>query len=597
MKKIVKFFVFGGIIFTITIIINILYYVKKLPDNINDINIIEIYDDNNTLINTYYNNQEKSLISLNNIDKNFINYLLKIEDKNFYNHHGFDLLRTIKVFFTNFFSSNKQGASTISQQLSRNLFLTNDKTYERKINELFYSLILEKKYSKDQILEAYLNNIYLGNGIYGYKDACINYFNNDGNSLNNYQILFLLSLIKNPSLINDETKLLDSIENLSNILNINYIKEEFYNHNKKNYNGNYFYYDYLLSYIKKYKIEKPYDLKIYSNINTNLTSYSYNLFSNSNSTAQMSMVAIEPFTGKIKAILGSNNYNNSSYNRAIYSNRQIGSTVKPFNYYNALNYGFNPTTKLLSSKLVINNEVINNFKDQYENDYITMAYALATSDNIYSVKTHMYLGMDKLKILLEKLHFNNVKEDIYLALGNNESSLLTLTNAYNVVASLGKDVKYKFINKIIYNNDIVYESLNDEEQLLNSKLSYLLIELMNNTFDPNLRVNISPTGSSISYNLTKKYAGKSGLTDYDSYFIGFNNKLLIGVWTGYDDNILLSNSNDLVNSKTIWYKSIEFYLKDYDNTWYETPNGVIKKYVNPSGLKTDYKKYLYYLKE
>ena len=312
---------------------------------------------------------------------------------------------------------------------------------------------------------------------------------------------------------------------------------------------------------------------------------------------------MDPKTGKVLDVIGGNDYQASSFNRATKSLRQPGSCIKPFLYYAALQNGFTPITTFNSSKTSFNIDgniyEPNNYKDIYPNQDVTMAYALATSDNIYAVKTHLFLGTDVLYNTLKNFGFTSkINNNPSLALGTSEVSLMELVTGYSKIASMGKDINPIFIRKIVDSNGkLLYKNDNDPEYKYDSSTCYILTETMTNMFDNNLSLNISVTGASLKSMLSQKYAGKSGSTNTDNWMIGYNNNLLLGIWCGYDDNRLIENGEGTF-IKYIWAEIMEKYTKNLDNNWYITPNNVTSIVLNPINgmlpLNNEYSKKIYF---
>jgi membrane peptidoglycan carboxypeptidase len=238
---------------------------------------------------------------------------------------------------------------------------------------------------------------------------------------------------------------------------------------------------------------------------------------------------------------------------------------------------------------------LKNYNDKYENKKITMGYAIATSDNIYSVKTHLYLGSDKL-IKFLKLFDISIKEDYpSLALGTVSMTLEKLTEIYNTFSRLGKYSKSYTINKIHANNKEYYIKRKKVKQKLNENTTFILNELLTNTFDTNLNSNINVTGNSIAHKINTKTAAKTGLTDYDSYIIGFTPKYTIGIWTGNSDNSLLTDLYSKQFPKQCFYNIVNQLSVENKNIWYDRPNGVYNIFTDPTGFNTGYKKNVYFL--
>ncbi len=599
--------------------------------DIQNSNSIYMYDKDNK---SFYegNNGTRKWIKLKDISKYLINATIYSEDKNFYNHIGFDIPRIIKSSIINIKSKDlKQGASTITQQYARNLFLTFDKTWERKIKEAWYAFKLEAQYSKEDILEGYLNTINYGNGILGIENASLYYFNKSAKDLNMAEATMLAGIPKSPnnySPLNDEIaakkrqkEILQALVN-NKVISKKTMDETLdvkltYYGKKENLNlaTIMYYQDAVIRELQDLKIVsddriREEGLKIYTSLDINAQTVLDDSIKNNlegKDEIQTSAIMINPKNGEIIALAGGKDYSKSQYNRAVQSKRQVGSTMKPILYYAALENGLTASTTFLSkpTTFTLDNGLTyspSNYSNIYPNDKITMALAICYSDNIYAIKTHLFLGEDMMIKYARKMGIKSKLEaNASLPLGTNELTTKEFVSAYATLANSGVSVKEHLIRKIEDGNgDIIYEFKDEKEKVLNKSYTYILSELLSNTYDTNLKSYTAPTCASIAPKLTKKYAIKSGTTDYDLWTVGYNPDVVIGVWTGYDDNRKL-NKKEYKYSKNIWADTIEGYLRDKEANWYETPNNVIgvitdlntgKEATNDSKLK----KILYYVK-
>lgn len=599
--------------------------------DIENSNSIYMYDING---DSFYegNNGTKKWVKLKDISKNLINATIYSEDKKFYKHNGFDIPRIVKSMFINIKKKDlSQGASTITQQYARNLFLTFDKTWERKIKEAWYAFKLETQYSKNEILEGYLNTINYGNGILGIENASNYYFNKKAKDLNLAESTILAGIPKSPnnySPLNDlKASKKRQKEILKNLVNNKVIsKKEMtdalntnltYYGKKENLNlaTLMYYQDAVMKELDDLKIVsenkiREEGLKIYTNLDIKAQESLENAINNNidkNNNIETSIVVMNPKNGKVIALAGGKDYSKSQFNRVTKSKRQVGSTMKPFLYYAALENGLTASSTFLSKPTTFklddkNTYSPSNYGNIYPNDKITMALAISYSDNIYAVKTHLFLGEEMLVKYANKMGIKSKLEaNASLPLGTNEISILEFTNAYSTLANSGTSVTSHLINKVEDGNgDIIYEFNDKKEKILNKSYVYILNELLANTYDASLRSYTSPTCLSIAPKLTKKYAVKSGTTDYDLWTVGYNPDVIVSVWTGYDNNKKLSKKEYKL-SKNIWADTIEGYLRDKKEKWYKKPNNVVgvitdlntgKKATNDSKLK----KVLYYLK-
>ena len=623
-KKILMIIIILILLFSIIYLILYLY-VKKNPIDIKINNSYYIYDKDNKLVNS----MSDEWIKLDNISNNLINATLSIEDKKFYKHHGFDYLRIVKSIYTNI--TNKkivEGASTITQQYAKNLFLDFNKTWERKIKEAWFTFKLETNYSKDEILEGYLNTINYGN-VYGIENASHYYFNKSSKDLTLAEASMLAGIPNSPnnySPIINETKakqrqkvVLDSMVKNKFITesesdNAYNTKLTYYGHFETNNSKTLEYYQNAvmdeLNDIKEIpksildtgglKIYTYLDIDVQTNLENNINKYI------TNDEIEVSSIMMNPNNGGIIALIGGKNYQKSQYNRATQAKRQVGSTIKPFLYYSALENGFTASTTFTSEKttfLFDNNKKYSpkNYNDNYGNKEISMATALAYSDNIYAVKTHLFLGEETLLDMLKRVGINEkLKANPSLALGSGEISLLAMTNAYSSLANLGYKVKGHLIKKVEdMNGNTLYEYKNTKDKILNSSIVYILNELLTSTYNYNFIDYNYPTCYDITQKLTNKYSIKTGTTDNDHLIFGYNKDIVLSLWSGYDKD-KTSEVSDGKPLRQIWADTIEEYHKTNKAKWYKIPDNVVGVLVDPITGKptTDNKKatMFYYIK-
>jgi 1A family penicillin-binding protein len=561
-----------------------------------------------------------------------IDATISIEDKNFYSHVGFDYFRIIKSLYNNTIAKRyAEGASTITQQYVKNLYLDFDKTWKRKIEEAWLTIEMEMHYTKDQILEGYLNTINYGNGVLGIENASKYYFDKSASDLTLAEASMLAGIPRSPnnySPLNDEleAKKRQSVI-LSSMVKNGYITEKekddafntklTYVGKKEKYNlSTIMYYQAAvmkelknLEYVPKSLIETG-GLKVYTNLDINAQTLLENAVFNNlkdNQDIQTSATVVEPSTGKIIALTGGRDYQQSQYNRATQSKRQVGSTMKPFLYYAAIENGFTPSTTFLSEETTFTfgeNQTYapKNYAEIYPNKQISMAMAIAYSDNIYAIKTHLFLGEDTLVKTMERVGVKEkLQADPSLPLGTGEINMVDYLTGYNTLANSGIKNDLYLIDKVVdIKGNIIYQHENNAEPVLDENITYIVNDLLTTTYDYNMIDYSSPTCINIAPKITKKWAIKSGSTGYDSWSIGYNKDLLVGVWIGYDNNKSL-DSKDSKYAKNIWVEIAEGYLKDKDDAWYKMPEGVVGVLVNPidgtiANEKSKKKRILYYLR-
>ena len=597
----------------IILIASVFIYVKSSPKPIiNSANNITLYDKDNNVF--FKGNQSSEWVNLNDISDNVIKATISAEDKNFYKHFGFDIIRIIKAAFTNVVNgSTKQGASTITQQYAKNLFLDFNKTWKRKWEEALYTVKIEANYNKKQILEGYLNTINYGHGKLGIENASKYYFGKSSKELSLAEATILTAIPKAPSVYSPLTNFEACKKRQLLILDL-MVKNNMISEEEKNtaYNTEvkligkeenetisniYYYQDAIMNELKKIEvIPKNFSslngLKIYTSFDYNaqkiLEDNIKNAFSD-NSTLETSSVIMNPNNGEILALVGGRDYNKSSYNRAISSKRQVGSTMKPYLYYAALENGFTASSAFTSEKTtftVDNDKEYSpiNYNEKYGNKPISMATAIAYSDNIYAVKTHMFLGFDALINIAKRVGIpENLQSVASLPLGTNEINILHMAAGYSAFANLGYKVEPHCILKVVDGNgNTLYKNKEDRELVLNPSLVYILNNILTATYDP-LYVDYNyPTAISLAGKLRHKYSLKSGTTSSDNWNIGYNSKYLCAVWVGHDDNEKLT-TKDYKYAQNIWYKTMEKLEENSpeDADWYKKPNNVVGVLVEP----------------
>lgn len=562
-----------------------------------------LYDNQNELL--YQGSRSNEWANLEDINENLVNAVIAVEDKNFYDHHGFDYLRIAKAMLTNIKKKSiVQGASTISQQYIKNLYLDFDKTWGRKIEEAFLTLELEVHYDKDDILEGYLNTINYGQGNMGIVNAASFYFNKKPKDLTLEEAIVLAGIPKNPAGYNPVSNYEASINRAwvvaKSMLNNGYIDENTYNNlfkekleifgqtKKNNLQMIMYYQEAVLNELSTIK-EVPASLvnagglKIYTTLDLNeQTNLEKNILENKpNDNVQVASVIVDPKTGAVKALTGGMNYAKSQYNRALKSKRQVGSTMKPFLYYAALENNMTMSSSFKSEETTFylsNGKTYapQNAGNIYASKEITMAAALALSDNIYAVKTNLFLGADKMIDVAKRTGITaSLDEVASLPLGTSEINILDYATGYTTFASGGYEKDLYFIEKIEdLDGNVLYEHEDKNTLVINPNYTYILNEMMTSTTNSAYVDYTTPTALNIAGNLTHKYALKTGSTNTDYWIVGYNPDRLMMMWMGYDDNQFVDGSIRN-SSKKIWATTIEQSLENIGDSWYELPKNVV----------------------
>ncbi|MFA7515310.1 MAG: transglycosylase domain-containing protein, partial [Bacilli bacterium] len=519
MKLLKRLFILLFFAFLAFVIFNVgaFLYVKVTPTlEIKNANKLSLYDYQEDLF--FQGTGATEWISLDNISPYLIKATLAVEDKNFFNHNGFDYLRIIKAAYINLLEGAiVQGASTISQQYTKNLFLDFNKTWQRKIEEFWLTYELEAHYSKEQILEGYLNTINYGHGVYGIENAANFYFDKKAKHLSLAEASILAGIPKNPSRYSPLIDELEAKQRQNLVLNM-MVKNHYITKDKKdltqqervvylgtkdklNLSTLMYYQDAVIRELKEIttipaSFLETGGLKIYTNLDVNAQTYleeSVKKNLKDNLDIEVAAVMLKPETGAILALVGGRDYSNSPFNRAVQSRRQVGSTLKPFLYYAALENGFTASTTFISEPTTFTFGVNKsysprNYAEKYGNKPITMALALAYSDNIYAVKTHMFLGPN---ILVDVSKRFGIMTDLTpipsLPLGTEEINIIDLTGGYAALANEGYKVEPYLISRVEdINGHILYERKKKKEIPLDKSLIFIINELLANSYDYSL---------------------------------------------------------------------------------------------------------------
>ena len=605
--KVIRFFLKSGLflfVSFIVVIIGLYTYAFVSPKlELKTAGQYYIYDGKDELM--YQGSRSSKWVDLDDINYNLVDAVISIEDKNFYNHHGFDYLRIAKAMYLNIKHKRiTQGASTISQQYVKNIYLDFNSTWARKIEEAFLTLELEVHYSKDEILEGYLNTINYGQGNFGIANASRYYFNKEPidltleealilagipnspenyNPVANYDLAIKRAKIVGESMVNNDMMTQEELEGL--------FQQEIPIHGRaseENLDMLMYYQDAVIQELKAIKtipdaLIQNGGIKIYTYLDLDAQKIlEQNIIKHlGNTDLQSASVIVDPNTGGVIALSGGVKYSKSQYNRATQASRQVGSAMKPFLYYGALEEGmtssstFNSqyTTFTLSSG---NSYAPKNYGSIYANKPITMAEAIAVSDNVYAVKTNMCLGPEK---LVETAGRVGIKAELSpvasLALGTGGMSVLDLARGYNTFATGGYKKEVSLIRRVEDSEgNVIYQNKEKSDLVLNVNYTYILNELLTGTTNIQFKDYANPTALVIASQLSRKYAIKTGTTTSDYWIAGYNPDILMVTWVGYDDNHDVETKYSSL-SKKIWADTVEAIVKEKEPKWYDTPDNVV----------------------
>ena len=564
---------------------------------------IEVFDNENKPIKEF-NEINKQYVSINNLKDTTKNAFISIEDKNFYSHHGVNYKRMIKALLNDIKARKlKEGASTITQQLIKNTQLTSDKTLERKIKEIALAQKLEKKYTKDEILEKYLNVIYFGNNCYGIESASNYYFSKPAKDLSSYEAATLAAIIKSPAKYSPTKNPDNCLKRRNLVLN------EMYKDNLLPAN------EYNLS------INKPLSLKINNEPKNKLNSYSqsaideavsilkiparqialkgYKIYTYQNQQKQIALessiddqqincdfsaIVLDNKEHKIEAFIGKSAY------KILDNKRQPGSCIKPVLVYApAINEDIiYPCTPLLDEKTTISDYTPKNIGDVYRG-YISAREALSKSINIPSVKVLSYIGIEKAKKYAEEMGFEfDEKDDSYsLALGGMTYgvNILQLASSYTTFANSGNYAPAKFISFITdKNNKIVYVNKTVENQVLREDAAYLITDMLKTC----AKTGTAKKLSSLNMDLASKTGtvGKANSKqNLDAWNISYTKEQTVGVWLGNLDNtpIDFAGGNQPTEIVRKYFEQIK------DNSKFDVPSSIIEKEIDATELYENHK--------
>lgn len=524
----------------------------------------QIYDVHGNLITTVHATENRLPVKLSQVPKDLQNAFIATEDNRFYSHHGVDPIGIMRAIWVNIAHDGvAEGGSTITQQLARNAFLTQDRTLKRKIMEAMLAIRIEQYYTKQEILEMYLNQIYFGQGAYGVQAAAHVYFGKNVQDLDLAQSAMLAGLPQSPNyyspLTNYKAGKARQAVVLGQMVKYDYIdqatadkaKDEDLGLREKSEaahsdnNASYFI-DYVISEIaEKYGDDAVYKdgLKIYTTIDMKAQDAAVqamhnlpNFYTDDKGLTQPqgALIAINPHNGYIVAMVGGRG--DDSFNRAVLAERQPGSAFKPFVYLAAIQDGMTPGTVMDDKKIEFNGWSPKNYEGTYSGQ-MTLRYALQHSVNTIAVQLADAVGMRKVLNLASSLGITTLDDskdnNLAAALGGltNGVKPIDMAVAYGTLANGGVKVKPVAITKIVdRNGQVVEENSTEEQRVVDPKYAYVITNMLESVMS-------GGTGGGAS--IGRPAAGKTGTTDEskDAWFVGYTPDLVAAVWMGDDYGI------------------------------------------------------------
>ncbi len=518
--------------------------------------------------------EKRRLVRFDDIPKVLVHAVISAEDKRFFDHAGFDPIRILRTAWVDITQNRRYGASTISMQLARLLWLSRDKTWKRKALEALITLQLEQKLTKEQIFEYYANQVDLGQrksfAIHGFGEAAQVYFGKDLRDLRIEEAALLAGLIQRPNYLNPYRHPERALQRRNVVLALmrdnGYITELQYleavkaplrlaEGGEESTDAPYFVdlaYDELQENFadldfqaNSYRIYTTIDMKLQRDaieavrIGIQEVDALLAKMRRKFPEPQVALVCLDPHTAEVKALVGGRSYAASQLNRAL-ARRQPGSAFKPFVYAAALNTALEGREPLITPVTQVVDEPTtfyyddreytpNNFRQQF-NGNVTLRFALSKSLNIPTVKFAEMAGFDNVAALAEAAGLRGVKPTPALALGAYEVTPLDIAAAYTVFSNQGTWVQRNLIREIRSSDGaLIFEYQPVARPALDPRIAYMIVNLMEEV----LR---SGTGAGVrSRGFLLPAAGKTG-TSHDAWFAGFTSKLLCVVWVGFDDN-------------------------------------------------------------
>jgi len=605
-------------VFWLLVFLSSIWYVVDLRRGLPDDDAIQkigdmqqstaVFDANDRLAFTIYEEQRIG-VPFDQISPNLIRALIAIEDQRFYDHHGFDTLRIMSAALTNVRHFRVvQGASTITQQLARQSFLNPDKTFRRKLQELILAARIEHTYSKQRILELYLNKVYFGDGLYGAEAASRGYFGKHASELDVSEAAMLAGLVKSPSTYaptaNYKRAMMRRNVVLQAMVDSSAIPKNVWQSARSEKialhdglrseepHGQYFKEQLRRELVDRFGWQRVYQggLRVYSTIDLALQTTAeqsvtdqikaieerrakYKKLSN-DEPLQGALVAMDPETGHIRAMVGGRDFDQSRFNRAVQAKRQPGSAFKPFVYAAALEAGYTPATLIehLNDPISTLQGAWTPEDEHLTGDSITMRAALRTSSNRAAVQMLQQIGISRAVAYAKQLGVGDVPSVPSLALGSGEVTLESMTAAYAAFANHGLVPKPVMIRRVEdQQGTLLYQNEDASTRAISDVTAFLMSSMLADV------INAGTAAGARKIGFTLPAAGKTGTTNdfNDAWFVGYTPHLVTGVWVGFDQpHTILPRGFAADLAVPMWAKFMKVATKGDKPDWFLPPAGV-----------------------
>ena len=509
---------------------------------------------------------------LSAISPHLVHAIVAIEDQRFYDHGGVDVVRIVAAALNNVRARRaEQGGSTLTQQLARQSFLTTDKTFRRKLKEAVLAWRLERQFTKDQILEMYLNKVYFGDGLYGVEAASLGFFGKHARDLDVPESALLAGLVKSPSTYAPTVSLERAIARRRVVLlamrESGAIDRATYDsalrsrprladalRPEEGY-GQYFKEEVRKQLVQRFGWERVYQggLKVYTTLDLEMQKAAEreveraladieqrqakrrgNRPAVTSDPLQGALIAMDPLDGEVRAMVGGRDFDRSRFNRATQAKRQAGSAFKPFVYATALEQGFTPATLIsgLSTPIATLQGQWVPADEHVASDAITMRAALRTSSNRAAVQMLQQVGIPTAVRYAQRLGIGDLPAVPSLALGSGEVTLLSMTSAFSVFANQGMVAPPSLIRRVedASSGEVLYTASTHKERAISEATAFIMTSMMSDV------INAGTGWQARQVGFTLPAAGKTGTTNdyHDVWFVGFTPHLVAGVWIGYD---------------------------------------------------------------
>lgn len=577
--------------------------------------VTRIYSADQVLLAELYK-KKRDPVPISEIPEKLQQALIATEDRQFYEHSGVDLKGILRAVVRDILAGEfAEGASTLTQQLAKTLFLTPQKTLERKLKEAFLAFQLERRYTKDEILELYLNQVYFGSGAYGVEAAAQKFFGKPASRLNISECAMLAAMPKAPSvyspLVNPELAIQRRNIVLRQMLEVGAISRTQYESAKSQpfepakKRGNSAKAPYFVDYVKKRLEAEIGAARLYTGGLTVKTTLSYrmqqaaeqavenglsdlgrrmeNLHQLENPDPQAALVAIDVSAGGILAMVGGKNHDKSPYNRAAMAKRQPGSAFKPIVYALAIEQGFSQNTLLLDTPAAFQGKKPEiqwqpeNFSNTYQGE-MTLRKALTHSKNIPAVRLTEKLGAASVVSFARSMGIESkLLPNLSLALGTSELTLLELTAAYTVFPNSGTYIRPTLITEIRdKNRRLVWQPEINRLTVMSDTGASIMVDMLEGVIEEG-------TGKN-ARGIAHPLGGKTGTTNKykDALFLGFSPAIAAGVWVGCDNYTTLGRHETGARAALpIWKAFMQNALKDEPYRYFDIPDTVTKRCMDP----------------